>query len=358
MPRNLPPKRADRPSFLSTASYWREGRRHLARALKLAGIERKDFKHFEKDEILAILLHSLESGGPYGKQTRRRYMQELKRLLTVIARGKKINSYWVASTLERLEIVLVENPNKKREKAQLASHDEMKAIFQGLRTRYNKTRRLNLALAAFMMLVIEKTAMRPVEILTAKVESNVLIIQNAKRKATEPATRELKMDAFPAKFIETLPAMLALFPTSSQFDFERTRNRLAETIARACQTNGIPRLSLYSFRGLRISMWIESGALDEVTAVLAGHASTLTAKRSYYQPVSSSWGPEHRHLPELVLASPDIQNPEKVAPRNPGPFKIENSEPTEFENRESFELENENLEHEEEPTDSYRPKFR
>lgn len=291
-----PPPRGDRASINSRASYWREARRHLKRALKAAD-EDDAIDKLDEDYLIRLVHRTLFSGGPYSTQTRRRYMREFKLLLDVLARARIRDLEWVNFHAKKLEAALKDNQGKKRGKPRLATFDEVKTIFQNLRDRYFENRRLNLALAAFMILIIEKTAMRPIEISTARVEGSSLVIQNAKRRPGEPLERRMTLNEFPHKFQENLPAMLALFPHRSQYAFEKMRNRLAETIARACETNGIERLSLYSFRHLRISIWIQSGALAEVVAVLSGHLSTMTAKQHYSQPVSKSWGPQYAHVP-------------------------------------------------------------
>ena len=293
-----PPRRAERPNLISTASYWREGKRHVRAALRL----------FPDLSLPNALIHYLQNGGPLTSATVLRYAEDCRRWLRVWQRRHRLGPVWFeqmyAAVQQALESRRINRRRKRGEKAipRLATATEFDLLMQELLTRYRKSGDVTPIVAGFAVLAIQATGMRPVEMMDAKVQGEKFVIRNAKHKSGQAEYRSLDLTSRSPQLPRAMQIFLAMVQigVQSRHEFDRFRDRLAECVARACERAKLPRYSLYSFRHLAMAIWTEQGLPAEIIAALAGHFSSLTAARNYARGTSNGWDPETTLMGKLA----------------------------------------------------------
>lgn len=274
--------------------YDRDGLRLLSRA---------SVRYAEFPIIEALVL---ESGLPYGlaQATTRRYKPAYRAALN--ARGP--SDGWCQNARDEAYAQICTNLRTRGE----LEHPLRTAALKIVPTRTEAQLTLNklgqlvhdgnsrMALTtALFVLVVSKIAIRPVELIGAKVEDGILTVKNAKRRKRQKMTRSISLKRFSDAFIQAVSWLIALaergvaeYKGEQEDAFELWRNAMASCLARASIAACKKRLSLYVWRHIGIATWKRAGFSAEKIASLAGHLLLSSAER-HYAPGSKGLGARH-----------------------------------------------------------------
>jgi integrase len=319
-----PPRRSERPSSATRASYYREGRLHLRRAEAL-------HPHVSP---LEALVRDTET--PLGDTdptlrpaTTRRYLENLRVVVSVLVRaGRRVGTPCDPElAMARIDAAL----KLRRGRPKIArgaslrvtdpTEDEARLAFSHLKNIALRDRSFTAAAAAVYVLVNCRVGCRPVELCGAVIAGKVLHVRNAKRVVGQDEWRSLDLEKLPDVLVEATRLLTLLAPPpGNPRAFELWRNGLASSLARASRAAGGRRLPLYAFRHVAISTWEKAGFSAEEIAALAGHLSLETAP-AHYARAKSGWVIESlpspvKQVPDRELA-PDLRpatNPNKWDP--------------------------------------------
>lgn len=190
----------------------------------------------------------------------------------------------------------------------IATKEEAEKTFVALRELAQTSKHPVPIAAALYVFVVPRIALRPIELLGARVVGKKLIVLNAKRRLRQSLERTISLKRFADSFIEALKWLIILAKagvslySDPERGFELWRNKLASCLARVSKDvcGDDRRLSLYSFRHIAIATWKAAGYSAATIARLVGHLLLSSAGR-YYAPAKAGW------VKELVLAElPDL----------------------------------------------------
>ncbi|WP_169196759.1 hypothetical protein [Devosia sp. MC1541] len=272
-------KTAETPSRETLHAYERQALRHIRRATRIyptlppfAALKEEVSGRMDLLRPRTVRLYRAEMG--------------LALKLTGTAAGLFEREIEEAQDLCRTELDRLKGrPEPKRtasKKVKDATQKEVARVFAELKRTALKTGSMMAAAAALYCVVAPRMGPRPKELLDAEVRGNLLIFPNAKATVRHPDTRALDMSEFGPVFVEAVVTLLALVARQvAELGFERWRNAMAETLARACARASTRRLSLYGFRHVSIATWEAAGLTKEEIAAMAGHLGLETARIHY-----------------------------------------------------------------------------
>lgn len=192
-----------------------------------------------------------------------------------------------------------EQPRTASKKVKDAKAWMVKAVFGHLQLAAVKYRRMGLAATALYCLVKPRLGTRPVELHTATIEGEVLVIRNA--KTAGESYRRLDLSEWNPSHRMALAVLIELARAEIESDgYDAWLSRLAENLARACEAASrdgehIPRLAPSSFRHTAISTWHAAGFTVDEIAEMAGHVLTLSASRHYIHK-SAAWATRREEM--------------------------------------------------------------
>lgn len=284
---------------MGAASQWqieREAQRLIRRAVAL----------FPGRPLVDALVAEASSGGTIKGSTIRRWRPSYREALSQIGGEGGLERYdQVHKALEDRRGTPDPAYGATLGKKTVVTKAEAIAVFRYLKRMVLRGGSRSAMAAGLYVLVVSRIAIRPIELLTAEVVGNELRVRNAKWREGMPLHRSISLRQFSPTFVEAVRWLCVLARAgtddssgdSVEMRFERWRNRVASSLARASMSAIGKRLSLYVFRHLGIATWKSAGfsALD--IAAMAGHLGLGTAAK-HYAPASSGWADE------AVLAEP------------------------------------------------------
>jgi integrase len=286
------------------AAYLFAGKRHLRRA-KAA---RPDLTDLD-DLLIALVEDDLSVLKP---STSRLYKAELLSVLRWAVAEGKLSQAASTAAAERIARALFGRrgtPERRlaSKKVRDAREDEITKVLHHLihtsRGRTSDQMAVD-GILPLWLIVAPRVGLRPIEWTTARVEGKFVVVQCAKATNGRGAAKVRRVDlsAMEKRVREGTAVFCRAFPAAlarHEGDWKAFRKVLAERLARACQTCGVRRLSLYTFRHVALSTWKAAGLDKEVVAALAGHASTETAVQ--YAPGKAGWKNQSLPKPESAL---------------------------------------------------------
>lgn len=192
-----------------------------------------------------------------------------------------------------------EQPRTASKKVKDAKAWMVKAVFGHLQLAAVKYQRLGLAATALYCLVKPRLGTRPVELNTATIEGDVLVIRNA--KTAGESYRRLDLSEWTPSHRMALAVLIELARAEIESDgYDAWLSRLAENLARACEAASrdgehVPRLAPSSFRHTAISTWHAAGFTVDEIAEMAGHVLTSSASRHYIHK-SAAWATRREQM--------------------------------------------------------------
>lgn len=207
-----------------------------------------------------------------------------------------------------------QEPRTASKKVKDAQPWMVKVVFGHLQLKSVRYKRVALAVTALYCLVKPKLGTRPVELHTAKVEGDTVVVRNAKRDGD--SYRRLDMSNWDPSHRMALAVLIELTREEIDTDgYDAWLSRIAENLARACKSASrsgahIPRLAPSSFRHTAISTWHAAGFTVEEIAEMAGHLLTSSASRHYIHK-SAVWAIRHEEMvrPAAVAEPPMADEP-------------------------------------------------
>lgn len=282
----IPPRAAEKPSIVSVADYFRQGRVRMESALaRFPGL----------DPAMALIkLH--QQGDRLRPVTARRYLEDDRRALAAYLRHCKrrddieglttILTQAIEARGRRRDAAGVPLPALRKRTSALkvldATDYEARTAFYELKQQALENRNIHTILAALFVLVCNHSGLRPVELVGARMDGTVLTLLNAKVRPGGTRSRSFDLVQLHSDVLDAVRLMIQLIPAfPDHHSYVLFRNRLREALRRACIRGNIRKLSLYSFRHCAIATWTRAGMGAKDIARLAGHASLLTAGRNY-----------------------------------------------------------------------------
>lgn len=266
----------------SEAQYQRAANRLLTRSRK---------PQFAAETALQSLINEAQMSGPVRGSTLRSYRAGYKRALEMLG------SLDVEGDLSAIEAGLEERRKHvkvlgKRTSALMGkdvTQAEAAATFGYLKQLALRTAGVTAMAAVLYTLVMPHIALRPVELLSAEVRGQFLIVRNAKAKSGQLQYRRLSLKRFARTFVEALRWLCVLAQqgversngSDEEEKFIAWRNRLARCLADASKRACGRRLALYAFRHIGIATWKASGFSKAEIAYLSGHLKLDTAAKHY-----------------------------------------------------------------------------
>jgi hypothetical protein len=261
------------------AAYERTARRHIARAAK---------RHPHLTRFSALLADMRQQRSLLRPRTVRLYRVEVSLALQMAGSRDGLSAEQIDKAqgicrrkLERLK-GRTKPPQTASKKVKDVRQAEVERIFAELKRTAIDNKNMLAAAAALCCVIAPRMGPRPKELLDAELRGDYLVFQNAKATVRHPDTRALNITAFGPAFAEAVVALLALVAKQiAKLGFEKWRNAMAETLARACARVSVRRLSLYSFRHVALASWEAAGFSKEEIASMAGHLGLETARIHY-----------------------------------------------------------------------------
>lgn len=319
-----PPRRVEKRLSATRASYYREGRVHLKRAVA----------RFPGACPLQALVDDVELPLPGADwtlrpATSRRYREDYLILVTVLVRvaRKAGEPLEIDPIMKRIEAALRSRrgrpvkPRGSSLRIRNPTDAEAGAAFAHLKTIAQRDRSMSAAAAALYLLVEPRIGLRPIEYCGATIDGTILVIPNAKLSDGQDSSRRIDLSAYTDTVLAAIRALISLMPApGNPNNFTLWRNAIASSLARASLTAGQRRLSLYSFRHIAVATWEKNGFSAAEIAHLAGHLSTRTA-RTHYARAGSGWHLEALPKPVTAPILPADQPPERSSDeaREPDP---------------------------------------
>lgn len=291
----VPPQLVDRPSIITVAGYYREGRNRLRKAMAA-------YPDLPPWEAL-VTFH--QHGAAIRGKSARKYLQEDLRALKFSLR--------VARRMELIEelrekLLLAINQRRGRppkygagKKAKDVTEAEAIAAFQELKRNALQASYMTDVSAALFVLIASHSGLRPIELIGAQLVGTFLVLQNAKRRKGSLPTRSLDLKDLPTDVRIAVGLMLTTMPQfRSRAHYKAWAKDVAEALARACKRAETRRLSLYSFRHVALATWKKAGLSGPEIAALAGHLSERSA--------SAYAGARHGHDRKKVARAAGLES--------------------------------------------------
>lgn len=298
-------------SLATKAKYLRDGHRLLVRA---------ETRYPMLPELDALLAEAGE-GDVLMAATIRRYLPAYASALDVLSFEGNSDQEQCALARSEIRTLLdarrgVPDPLRTAAAKNIATKEEAEKTFVALKAHALLSKDPVPVAAALYVFVVPRIAIRPIELVGARIVGKTLIVRNAKRRPRQKPERKISLKRFADSFIEAVKWLVILADAGISLyndperDFEMWRNKLASCLARASKhvCGDDRRLSLYSFRHIGIATWKAAGFSAETIAALAGHLLLSSAGR-YYAPSKAGW------VNEAVLAElPELLDDLEVAP--------------------------------------------
>ena len=315
-----PPRRSEEPTSATLASYYREGRKHLARACPA---------HPEVCPLEALVrdVEVVRAGvDPTLKpSSSRRYLEDYRAIVAVLGRAARRAGVPVdqASASSRIEAGLLSRRGRPAQARTATlrvtdpSEDELRQTFARLKATAIAERSLSAATAALYLIVGKRVGHRPIELCGAVVDGSILHLPNGKRADGQPEIRRLDISRFASSEIEAVKMIVGLAPPrGNPIVYKQWRNSVASALARASRTATGRRLSLYTSRYVALATWEAAGFTAAEIAEMAGHLSTVTAGR-FYTKKGRGLPDERRHAAEIGRSGAGLC-PASTFPAHPG----------------------------------------
>lgn len=317
------------------AAYLREGRRHLARALR---------RHPEiEDPIEALVIDVTADTQVLTQNTVSLYRQEYAAILTSLCSERGISRERQEECLGNILAALAKRkgkPAEPRTSSKKRLHipkPEARLILKDLAQRAKAEGAESPVLVLGLVLFFApRLGYRLGELQHAQIEGDDLVIRQAKLSETRAIfpTRQVSLTHLSERQREAIPVLLDLLrrAISKYGSYRHWHKAAAELLARVCEKQEVARVSFYAFRHIAIGVWAAAGLSPWQIAALAGHASTRTRRR-HYGGGASGWEQDSTLVPdpERVAAlewRAASRNQSRAQAIDPEPFVFET--PPEF----------------------------
>lgn len=192
-----------------------------------------------------------------------------------------------------------------------ATEAEAAALFVELKRHALKSGNLNAVLAGLFTLVAGHSGFRPIELIGAELNGDILTLNNAKRAKNQEKSRGQDLGQLHADVRKGLDLLIGLIDHDmSRRVFRMWEKCLAEQMRRASKRIGIRVLAPYSFRHIAIATWSKAGLSPSEIARLCGHTSIRTAHTHYAR---AKVGHDRKAVAGAV-ASPDLVREADIIP--------------------------------------------
>ena len=227
-----------RRSATTRATYYREGRRHVAQAMA----------KFPALECLAALQTLALERDVLSPATTRRYAQDLDLIIRVICRASHRDPVetervagGITATIRRRAGTPAEPPTATKKVVDMTMA-EAETVFGQLKLSALRYARPLVAATALYCVVAPRIGCRPIELCGAWMDGSVLHLPTAKTRNGAPVWRHLDLAAHHPLVIEATRMLTALVPPPGDATrFSAWRNARAENLNRACEAVGNPR---------------------------------------------------------------------------------------------------------------------
>lgn len=257
----------------------------------MAFLRRAQIRFERRTEVEALCADAESRTGVLKPRTVNLYRQYYRAALLKVAERQRLPPADVEHYGARIEAALKKlrgrpaEPRTSSKKVKNPTDWMVKSVFGRLKQQALHHKRVRLAATALYCLVQPILGARPIELLDAQIDGELLTVRNAKR--TDGSRRRIDLSQVHPSHRMALVVLIEIVARDvGKLGYQRWLKILAETLARACeaastQENPIPRLSPTSFRHTAISTWSAAGFSEGEIAEMAGHFSLLTARRHY-----------------------------------------------------------------------------